>query len=68
MIENLFDAAKQNPFFNPFQVAKCSSSNNAELSLPKSTVIPSRNIAFAAAATGKELNMSTVLSRIFDRV
>jgi len=49
MIENLFDAAKQNPFFNPFQVAKCSSSNN-ELSLPKSSVIPSRNIAFAAAA------------------
>jgi len=55
MIENLLDAAKQNPFFNPFQVAKCSANNNNELttSLSRSTVVPSRNIAFAPAAAAQ---------------
>jgi len=52
MIESLLDLAKANPFVNPFQTAKCSAGE--KLGLPKSTVIPSRNIAFASAAAPKE--------------
>lgn len=48
MFENLLDLAKHNPFVNPFQTAKCSGSEQ-QLALPKSTVVPSRNVMFAAA-------------------
>jgi len=52
MIDGLLELAKHNPFVNPFQTVKCS--GNDQVALPRSTVIPSRNIAFAAAApTGK---------------
>jgi solute carrier family 25 phosphate transporter 3 len=52
MIEGLLELAKQNPFVNPFQTVKCS--GNEQLALPRSTVIPSRNIAFANAAPSEQ--------------
>lgn len=48
MIQGLLELAKQNPFVNPFQKVKCS--GNEQAALPRSTVIPSRNIAYASAA------------------
>lgn len=52
MIESLLDMAKSNPFVNPFQMARCS--GGEQVALPKSTIIPSRNIAMASAAPKEE--------------
>jgi len=46
MIENLLELAKNNPFVNPFQTAKCSA---GEQPLSRTTLVPNRNIAFASA-------------------
>ena len=46
MIESLLGLTKSNNFVNPFVGAKCSVGEGP--GLPKSRVIPSRNIAFAA--------------------
>ena len=49
MLDSFLDlATKNNPFVTPFQTARCSSGEQ-QLALPKSRVIPSRNIAFASA-------------------
>jgi len=54
MIESLLDLAKSNPFITPFQTARCSSGEN--LGLPRTTVVPSRNIAFASAVPKEEFS------------
>jgi len=47
MIESLLQMAKANPFGSPFQTAKCA---EGEQSLARSTLVPTRQIAMAAAA------------------
>jgi len=51
MIENLLEMAKNSPFVNPFQTVKCSA---GEQNLSRSTLVPQRNIGFAAAAPSEE--------------
>lgn len=51
MIESLFEVAtKHNPFASPLTSARCSSGDQLALPMAKSTIVPSRNIAFASAA------------------
>jgi len=47
-MKGLFELAKSNPFFSPFQTAKCSGSDQPIL--PKPTLVPSRTIAAASTA------------------
>jgi len=49
-MKGFLELAKSNPFFSPFQRAKCSGSEQP--ALPKPTLVPTRSIAAAAVAEG----------------
>lgn len=50
-MKGFLELAKSNPFFSPFQTAKCSGSELP--ALPKPSLVPSRSIA-AAATSGNQ--------------
>jgi len=51
-MKGFLELAKNNPFFSPFQTAKCSGSDQPALPKPTLVPVPTRNIAAAVTADG----------------
>jgi len=50
MLDSLFELGKKNPFASPFQSARCQEVDTVSV-MAKSNLVPTRNIAMAAAAS-----------------